>query len=66
MTLRDWSGSRLILTWIWSSLLLGLTETIADALGHPLTTTTSNDLRVALFVCLVATRWRWYRLRTRL
>ena len=65
MPLRDWSGNRLILTWIWSSLCLGLTEPIADALGHPLTVAASNVLRLALFVVLVAITWKWYRFRTR-
>ena len=54
MALRDWSGNRLILTWIWSSLCLGLTEPIADAVGHPLTEAASNVLRLALLVVLVA------------
>ena len=66
MSLRDWSGSRLILTWIWSSLVLGLTEPIADAVGHPLTSGTSNGLRFVLFVILVVITWKWYRIRTRL
>ena len=65
MALRDWSGNRLVLTWIWSSLLLGLTEPIADAVGHPLADSTSNGLRVALFAILVVITWKWYRLRTR-
>ena len=65
MALRHWSGNRLILTWIWSSLCLGLTEPVAEAVGHPLTAAVSNVLRLVLFVVLVAITTKWYRLRTR-
>jgi hypothetical protein len=64
MALRDWSGNRLVLTWIWSSLCLGLTEPIADAVGHPVSDMTSGLLRLALLIVLVAITWKWYRLRT--
>ena len=64
MPIRDWSGSRLVLIWIWSSLAIGITEPVAVAVGHPLPSGISSILRLVLLIALVILTWKWYRQRT--